>query len=301
MVQGNISKCHVRNKGSWQSGDYYRRGNISRHVFYRPLILVTGIWLCRGNLRFNIFYTDIIQSSFFACNTFTDPHEDRMATVYYLQAIGFHIFNKTAIYRFKCNSGTVSIEHFDIDQPDMPKATAGCSTEFDPVGTGTNSAILYQHILANGIGIMGFQTNPIISRVDVCVGYRHAVAIHDIETVIVPECTAVNIDTVDIYILALVICLNPGRPITNGYSPDDNIFAGLKINHHWSYLDFRPVISKSVFNKSFMNQFSYISRHLSPLPIDDSLPRNGYVLLVMRMYQCSKINPVVIQWIQYPE
>jgi hypothetical protein len=79
----------------------------------------------------------------------------------------------------------------------------------------------------------------------------------------------------------LIIGFYPSRSITHRNATDQNIFAISKVNEHGPYRHFGPVIAKSIFDKSFMNQLNNISCDFPSLSINNSFASNSNVLLIM--------------------
>src|SRR5204862_3365911 len=110
---------------------------------------------------------------------------------------------------------------------------------------------------------------------------RYTITIHDINTIIVPKSSAVNCNTIYTQIFTLIKSLYPGSSITHSDSAYQHIFTRPKIDQHRPDLHFGPVITKSIFDKSFMNEGRHISRNLSSLSINNSFPGNSNILLIL--------------------
>src|ERR1700730_9356146 len=109
---------------------------------------------------------------------------------------------------------------------------------------------------------MRFQTNTIVSHINLRISDRYTITIYNIESIIVAESTAVNCEAVYLQIFTLIIGLYPCSAVAQRYTFNQNILAGTEIDHHGSYFNFRTIITECVFDKSFMNQSSHIIRYL---------------------------------------
>ena len=171
--------------------------DISRHIFNRTFIFIPGIRFAGSYFCRYIIYSDIFQSSFFPTDTFAYSQKNNIASIQNLQAVGFYIFNKSTIHCFQRNGRTIGVKYFILYYPDISETSQRSRSKLNSIGAGTNGTIPDQDILTNTFWVMRFQANAIICRINIRIGYSYTVAIHNINSIIVPERPAVNSDTVD--------------------------------------------------------------------------------------------------------
>ena len=94
------------------------------------------------------------------------------------------------------------------------------------------------------------ETNAVISRIDHAIRDAHVMTILDVNTIIVPVCIAVNLNTVHNNICTLVISLHPASCIQKCHISDFDIFTPYKLDElrtykmRWSY--FNEIIIRTI-------------------------------------------------------
>src|SRR6185295_10081460 len=141
-----------------------------------------------------------------------------------------------------------------------------------------------QDILTNAGRIMGFKANTIVVGINVRIGDSYTIAIHYINAVVVPECAAVNRNTVYRKVFALVIRLYPCSPVSDGYSFYQDILAGAEIEYHLPYFHFGTIVTKRIFDQSFVNNIRHIPGYLSSLSFNYTFARYPGIFLIMTKY-----------------
>ena len=170
---------------------------LSVGIFPIPhLISISCIGFGGRHIGNNVSNSNIIHAGRFLAPTFSHPEKNYVAGIYHQQAVYFYVFYKATVHRFQRDSGSVGVENFVVDDSYILKTAAGYGAELYGIGTGADDIVSYKNIIAEKFRVMRFQTDAIIRRIDIGIGYRYAVAIYNVDTVFIPVGFVVYSDAV---------------------------------------------------------------------------------------------------------
>ena len=132
------------------------------------------------------------------------------------------------------------------------------------------------------LGRMRFETKHIICRIKIGIFDHHPIAVHHIDSVIIPIRFAVHGDVIHIKVFTLVIGLVPTSWIFQRDIRDFDVGTFAEINILWPISFIGPIVFQRICVNTPMNVINHVVCRDKSTSVDDSFPRNANVFLVYR-------------------
>ena len=195
-------------------------------------------------------------------------------------AIYFDVFDQSTIDCCKCYGRTIRIIYLDVFHFEVTETTSRYRPEFQATGTRTSHTVLDNHVLTHAVRIMRFKAKRIIRRIDKRVFQHNAVTVYHIDTVIIPIGFAIHVDSVDIKILTLVVCLVPACRVPQGDILDCHILAFTEIDVLRTVRLVRTAQFQWIFVDTPLDIVHHIVGCLKTTPVNRPFPRYTNILLL---------------------
>ena len=193
----HILDRHVPDRLALQAHDAARQ-HITRLVLERrSLVIHPVVRLVDRNLRIEVADRDVLHPAGLVAPALTHVQIDRIGRIVGLQAVHQDVFGETAVYALDRDRRAEGIVNNIVQDLDVAETADAEGTELDAAGAGRDGVVPHDDIIVADILVVGFQADAVIGRIDETVLDHGVRAVHDIETVIVPEGAAVQGHAVD--------------------------------------------------------------------------------------------------------
>ena len=129
---------------------------------------------------------------------------------------------------------------------------------------------------------MRFETKHVIRCVKIGIFDHHPIAVHHIDSVIIPIRFTVHGDVVHIKVFTLIIGLVPTGWIFQRDVCDFDVGTFTEINILWPIGFIRPIVFQRICVDTPMNVINHVVCRDKSTTVDDSFPCNANILLVYR-------------------
>ena len=129
------------------------------------------------------------------------------------------------------------------------------------------------------VGRVGLEAEHVVGSVDGAVAYNHAVAVDDIDAIVVPVRLAVYGDALDQQIAALVVGLVPAGGVAQGDALDHHVVALTEIDVLRAVTLIGAAVAQRVVIEPAVDDIHLVVGGLCALSVDGSLATDGDVLL----------------------
>ena len=193
-----------------------------------------------------------------------------------MQAVDGDVLDQASVYGLDRDGRTVRVINLDVGHLDVAESAARCGAEFDTARARTGHAVAHLDVLADAFRIVRLEADRVVGRIEERVGQLHAVAVDDVDAVVVPESFAVHGDAVDVEVLALVVDLHPEGRVFPRYVVDLHVFALAQEDQRRTRSG--TVVFQLVLDHAFLDLVDVVVRGFSALAVDHAPARNADVL-----------------------